>query len=72
MWLYNPNGFFKRKIRESEVWEHRRSRGREARGQVLGTFRGGGGGPHGQDSGVAAPQVLLVGKCKARKGQERC
>lgn len=75
MWLYNPNGFFKRKIRESWVWEHTRSRGREGRGRILATFRRGGGGPHGQDSGVAAPQVLLLGKCLPRKGrwgQERC
>lgn len=74
MRLYNPNGFFKRKIRESEVWERRRSRGREGRGQILGSFRRGGGGPDGQDSGVAAPQALLLGKCKPRKGgwgQER-
>ena len=75
MWLYNPNGFFKRKIRELEVWEQMQSRGREGRGRILSTFRGGRGGPHGQDSGVAAPQVLLLGKCKPRKGRwgrERC
>lgn len=75
MWLYNPNGFFKRKIRESDVWEQMWSRGREGRGQILGTFHGGRGCPHGQDSGVAAPQVLLLRKCKPRKGrwgQKRC
>lgn len=39
MWLYNPNGFFfKRKIRESEVWEQTGSRGREDRAGSLGMF----------------------------------
>lgn len=69
MWLYNPNGFFKRKIRESDVWEQTWSRGREGRGQILGTFHGGRGCPHGQDSGGGSTPSVAAPQMQAQKGQ---
>lgn len=70
MWLYNPNGFFflKGKLENRRFGNKRGPRGGRTEPDLW-ARSGGGGGPGGQDSGAAAPQVSLLGKCKPRKGR---